>query len=239
MTDKSKRILVVDDEEAIRFGLEESLKAAGYEVTSAADGPDALSRATAHQPDLILLDIMLPGLSGYEVCRQLRDRGIQVPIVMLTARGEEFDKLHGFETGADDYVTKPFSLAELLARVHAVLMRGGQRLDAPRKYTFADCELDLTTRLFYRAGREVTVTRTEFDLLVYFCENEGAALSRDRVMNDVWGTEYYGTQRSLDSFVANLRRKIEPDPHAPRHILTVHGIGYKFIKDPSATASRG
>ncbi len=232
MNERRKRILVVDDEETIRFGLEENLKAAGYEVTTAADGPEALSKATTHPPDLMLLDIMLPGISGYEVCRQLRDRGVQVPVVMLTARGDEFDKLHGFESGADDYVTKPFSLAELLARIHAVLMRGGQRLDAPRKYTFGDCELDLTTRLFYRAGKEVTVTRTEFDLLVYFCENEGAALSRDRVMNDVWGTEYYGTQRSLDSFVANLRRKIEPDPHAPRHILTVHGVGYKFIKDP-------
>ncbi len=232
MTDKQKCILVVDDEEAIRLGLEENLKASGYAVTTAADGPSALSQAIAHQPDLILLDIMLPGLSGYEVCRQLRDRGIPSPVIMITARGDEFDKLHGFEMGADDYVTKPFSLAELLARIRAVLMRGGRRQDAPRKYTFGDCVMDLNTRLLFRDGQEVPVTRTEFDLLAYFCENTGDALSRDRVMNDVWGMEYYGTQRSLDSFVANLRRKIEADPHTPRHILTVHGVGYKFIKDP-------
>ena len=229
MGDKS-RVLVVEDEEAIRLGLEENLAYAGYEVLTAAEGPTALETATRDRPDLVLLDIMLPGLSGFEVCRQLRDKGIEMPVIMLTARGDEFDKLHGFEMGADDYVTKPFSVDELLARVKAVLARGRARSTGPRNYEFDDVLMDLESRTVTKGGDDVTMTRTEFDLLAYFLENEGKALSRDRVMNDVWGTEYYGTQRSLDSFVANLRRKIEKDAHNPLHILTVHGVGYKFVR---------
>ncbi|MBT3191636.1 MAG: response regulator transcription factor [Verrucomicrobia bacterium] len=229
MSDKS-RVLVVEDEEAILLGLAENLSYAGHDVLKACDGPSALEVALRERPDLILLDIMLPGLTGFEVCRQLRDKGLQTPVIMLTARGDEFDKLHGFEMGADDYVTKPFSVDELLARVKAVLARGKARSTGPRTYTFDDVVLDLDSRTLTQAGNDVTVTRTEFDLLAYFLENEGKALSRDQVMNDVWGTEYYGTQRSLDSFVANLRRKIEKDTHNPVHILTVHGVGYKFVK---------
>ena len=229
MSDK-KRILVVEDEEAILLGLEENLAYAGYEVLTASDGPTALELAVQKLPDLVLLDIMLPGLSGFEVCRQIRDKGIEMPVIMLTARGDEFDKLHGFEMGADDYVTKPFSVDELLARVKAVLSRGRARGAGPRMYEFDDVRMDLESRIVTKGGKEVTMTRTEFDLLAYFLQNEGKALSRDRVMNDVWGTEYYGTQRSLDSFVANLRRKIEKDTHNPVHILTVHGVGYKFVK---------
>jgi len=229
MSDRS-RVLVVEDEEAILLGLEENLVYAGYDVLTAADGPTALECATNEIPDLILLDIMLPGLSGFEVCRQLRDKGMEMPVIMLTARGDEFDKLHGFEMGADDYVTKPFSVDELLARVKAVLSRGRARSAGPRSYEFDDVRMDLESRTVTKGGNDVTMTRTEFDLLAYFLQNEGKALSRDRVMNDVWGTEYYGTQRSLDSFVANLRRKIEKDAHNPVHILTVHGVGYKFVR---------
>jgi DNA-binding response OmpR family regulator len=229
MSDKSC-ILVVEDEEAILLGLEENLAYAGYEVLTASDGPTALETAIEELPDLVLLDIMLPGLSGFEVCRQLRDKGIEMPVIMLTARGDEFDKLHGFEMGADDYVTKPFSVDELLARVKAVLSRGRARGAGPRTYEFDDVKMDLESRMVTKGENDVTMTRTEFDLLAYFLQNEGKALSRDRVMNDVWGTEYYGTQRSLDSFVANLRRKIEKDAHNPVHILTVHGVGYKFVK---------
>jgi len=226
-TDK-QRVLVVEDDEAIMLGLEENLKVAGYEVVSATDGNEALRRGLEDRPDLILLDIMLPGISGYEVCRNLRDQGVQAPVIMLTARQDEFDKLHGFESGADDYVTKPFSIDELLARVKAVLLRGDRRAAGPRNYEFADCTLDMDSRTLTRKGKDIGLTRTEFDLLAYFCANEGKALSRDQVMNDVWGTEYYGTQRSLDSFVASLRAKIEKNPHKPQHILTVHGVGYKF-----------
>ncbi len=229
MSDTKTRILVVEDEEAIRLGLEENLAYAGYDVLTAADGPTALETALQERPDLILLDIMLPGLSGFEVCRQLRDKRIGMPVIMLTARGDEFDKLHGFEMGADDYVTKPFSIDELMARVKAVLARGRVQSTGPRSYEFDDVIMDLDSRTLAKGGNDVTMTRTEFDLLAYFLENEGKALSRDRVMNDVWGTEYYGTQRSLDSFVANLRRKIEKDARKPLHILTVHGVGYKFV----------
>ena len=224
------RILVVEDEEAILLGLAENLIYAGYEVLKASEGKSAVELAVNERPDLILLDIMLPGLTGFEVCRQLREKGMQMPVIMLTARGDEFDKLHGFEMGADDYVTKPFSVDELLARVKAILLRGRAQERGPRTYTFDDVVLDLDSRTLARAGEDVTVTRTEFDLLAYFLANEGKALSRDQVMNDVWGTEYYGTQRSLDSFVANLRRKIEKDTHNPVHILTVHGVGYKFMR---------
>jgi DNA-binding response OmpR family regulator len=229
MMDASRpTVLVVDDEEAILLGLEETLKSEGYQVITASDGPTAFALAVEHNPDLVLLDIMLPALSGYEVCRKMRAEGIQSPVIMLTARGDEFDKLHGFEVGADDYVVKPFSLGELLARVKAVLARGGRRADTPRAYQFGRCLLDMDARTLQVAGKDVTCTRTEFDLLAYFCRYPGKALSRDVLMRDVWGTEYYGTQRSLDSFVATLRKKVEIDPHAPLHILTVHGVGYKF-----------
>jgi len=222
--------LIVDDEDSILMGLEENLLYTGYDVITASDGPSALETAQKEMPDLILLDIMLPGLSGFEVCRRLRDKGMQVPIIMLTARGDEFDKLHGFEMGADDYVTKPFSTDELLARVKAVLARGRAASSGPRTYEFDDIVLDCDCRTMTKGGSDITMTRTEFDLLAYFLENEDKALSRDQVMNDVWGTEYYGTQRSLDSFVATLRRKIEKDPHNPEHILTIHGVGYKFVR---------
>ncbi|MFC1453321.1 response regulator transcription factor [Verrucomicrobiota bacterium] len=230
MSEEQQRILVVEDDEALMLGLEENLKFAGYEVITAADGIAALAKAEAEKPDLLVLDIMLPGISGYDVCRKLRDNGMQAPVIMLTARQDEFDKLHGFEMGADDYVTKPFSVDELLARVKAILMRGKTRQPQDRKHEFGECVLDLESRVLSRKGREMQLTRTEFDLLAFFCLNEGRALSRDLVMNEVWGTDYYGTQRSLDSFVSSLRAKIEMDPHKPKHIRTVHGVGYKFIK---------
>jgi two-component system alkaline phosphatase synthesis response regulator PhoP len=225
------RVMVVEDEEAIMLGLVENLKAADYEVVSAGDGIRALKLAQESSPDVMILDLMLPGMSGYEVCRELRGRGLQMPIVMLTARQEEFDKLHGFEMGADDYVTKPFSINELLARIKAILARGRTRSAGPRRYGFGDFTLDLDTRLLTRRGKTVTLTRTEFELLAYFCRNEGKALSREAVMNDVWGSTYFGTQRSLDSFVANLRAKIEAKASKPTHILTVHGVGYKFVRE--------
>ena len=226
------RILVVEDEKAILLGLEENLKFAQYDVMTASDGPTALDKAMNQKPDLILLDLMLPGMSGYDICRKLRDAGKRMPIIMLTARQDEFDKLHGFEMGADDYVTKPFSVNELLARIKAVLKRGIQGAAPGGRHEFGDCVLDLDARTLTRKGKNLLVTHTEFDLLAYFCRHEGLALSRDRVMNDVWGQEYFGTQRSLDSFVASLRAKIEPDPHQPRHIQTLHGVGYKFVKNP-------
>lgn len=229
MTDKQK-ILIVEDEEAIMLGIAENLKFAGYEVITAVDGEQGLKKGMEARPDLILLDVMLPGMSGYDICRKLRDAGKQMPIVMLTARGDEFDKVHGFEMGADDYVTKPFSINELLARISAILKRGERKSDVSKTYVFGDCTLDGESRILTKKGKEIVLTRTEFDLLAYFCENAGKALSREVVLNDVWGMEYFGTQRSLDSFVASLRSKIEDKSGKPRHILTVHGVGYKFVR---------
>jgi DNA-binding response OmpR family regulator len=225
-----QKVLVVEDDESIRLALEENLKFEGYAVTTAHDGATGLKLATEKSFDLMLLDIMLPGASGYDICRKERDAGNQTPIIMLTARGEEFDKLHGFEMGADDYLTKPFSIKELLARIKAVLARGKRIEAGGEEHAFGDCVLDMDSRILTRAGKEVRLTRTEFDLLAYFCQNEGSALSREQVMRDVWGTEYLGTQRSLDSFVAALRSKIEKKASKPHHILTVHGVGYKFVK---------
>jgi DNA-binding response OmpR family regulator len=242
MKERKHTILIVEDDEALMLGLEENIKFAGYDVITAGDGTRGLKLAMESKPDLILLDIMLPGMSGYDICRKLRDGGMQMPIVMLTARQDEFDKLHGFEMGADDYVTKPFSINEVLARIKAILLRGSRRAaKGPAKYECGEFVLDLEARVLRRRKEgkgkrgedefeEQELTRTEFDLLAYFCANEGKALSREQVMNDVWGTEYYGTQRSLDSFVASLRAKVEKKPSEPQHILTVHGVGYKFVR---------
>lgn len=227
---EQKSILVVEDEEAILMGITENLKLEGYRLFTATNGADGLKLGIEKRPDLIILDIMLPSMSGYEVCRKLRDHKLQMPIIMLSARQEEFDKLHGFEMGADDYITKPFSVKELLARINAVLKRG-RKIDTPlQNYSFGDFELDMKARVLLKKGKEIKLTKTEFDLLSYFLENEGQALSRDVVMNRVWGVEYYGTQRSLDSFVAMLRHKVEKEASKPKHILTVHGVGYKFMK---------
>ncbi len=242
MSDTQHTILIIEDDDAIMLGLEENLKVSGYKALTASTGNKGLDIALTKKPDLILLDLMLPDISGYEICRRIRDRGMDTLIVMLTARGEEFDKIHGFEVGADDYVTKPFSINELLARLKAILSRGKKSKQYQREYTFDDFLLNTEERMLYRRGgkkgkkgsksqdqwQSLPLTRTEFDLLAYFCANDGRALSRDELMNEVWGQDYFGTQRSLDSFVATLRGKIESDPRNPRHILTIHGVGYKF-----------
>ncbi|MBN2300975.1 MAG: response regulator transcription factor [Lentisphaerae bacterium] len=230
MTTAKQTILVAEDDEAIMLGLKENLKFAGYEVLTTKNGVDTLEKGMSLSPDLILLDIMLPGMSGYDVCRKLRDAGRQMPILMLTARTDEFDKVHGFEMGADDYVTKPFSINELLARIAAILRRASRKTNSAARYEFGDCVLDGESRILTKSGKEIPLTRTEFDLLAYFCEHDGKALSREVVLNEVWGTEYFGTQRSLDSFVASLRGKIEEKAGKPKHILTIHGVGYKFVK---------
>ncbi len=225
---KPKTILIVEDDEALMLGLEENLTVAGYRVLKATSGPEGLKLALDRKPDLVLLDVMLPGASGYDVCRSLREKKVFIPVIMLTARKDEFDKLVGFDMGADDYVTKPFSIKELLARVKAVLARREQPATGQEQYRFGDCVLDTPSRTLTLRGKDVPLTRTEFDLLAYLLANEGKSLSRETLLRDVWGMEYYGTQRSLDTFVAMLRAKIEKNPKSPRHILTVHGVGYKF-----------
>ena len=227
---KQKTVLVIEDDESLMLGLDENLKVAGYRVLTAATGSEGVKLAVERTPDLLVLDIMLPDMSGYDVCRTLRNKRLTVPVIMLTARKEEADKLAGFDAGADDYVTKPFSIKELLARVKVVLTRAEKPSTGTKQYRFGDCVLDTAARTLTLKGKELPLTRTEFDLLAYLAANEGVSLSRETLMRDVWGLEYFGTQRSLDTFVAMLRTKIEKNPHKPRHILTVHGVGYKFAK---------
>jgi two-component system alkaline phosphatase synthesis response regulator PhoP len=221
-------VLIIEDDESLMLGLEENLNVAGYRVMTAASGGAGLKLAIDRKPDLILLDLNLPDLGGYEICKNLREQRNPAAIIMLTARKEESDKLRGFELGADDYVTKPFSIKELLARVNAILMRADRKVEKGVQFRFGDFVLDMDTRALTTKGKDVELTRTEFDLLAYMLANEGKSLSRETLLRDVWGTEYYGTQRSLDTFVAMLRSKIEKKSNAPRHILTVHGVGYKF-----------
>ena len=222
------RILIVDDEPAIVRGLEDNLRFEGYETLAASSGEQGLARALGEAPDLVLLDVTMPGRSGWDVCRELRQRGLDVPIIMLTARGEEADRVRGLELGADDYVTKPFSLRELLARVRAVLRRPGPR----RKFeelAFGDVRVHQRGRRVTRAGREVRLTRKEYDLLVYLAGHQGDVVTRERLLDEVWGYERFPTTRTVDTHVLRLRRKLEADPDRPRFIHTVHGQGYRFV----------
>jgi two-component system alkaline phosphatase synthesis response regulator PhoP len=221
------RILIIDDEPEMIRGLEDNLRFEGYQTLSATNGADGLDLALREGPDLVLLDIMMPRLSGWDVLRGLRAKQRDLPVIMLTARGEEVDRVLGLELGADDYVTKPFSLRELLARVRAVLRRPGprQRLET---FAFGDVRLHVRARQVFRAGREVRLTRKEFELLHYLVEHPGEVITRDRLLDEVWGYEQFPTTRTVDTHVLRLRQKLERDPERPVHLLTVHGQGYRF-----------
>ena len=221
------RILIIDDEPEMVRGLEDNLRFEGYQTLSATNGADGLDLALREGPDLVLLDIMMPRLSGWDVLRGLRAKERDLPVIMLTARGEEVDRVLGLELGADDYVTKPFSLRELLARVRAVLRRPGprQRLET---FAFGDIRLHVRARQVFRAGREVRLTRKEFELLHYLAEHPGEVITRDRLLDEVWGYEQFPTTRTVDTHVLRLRQKLERDPERPVHLLTVHGQGYRF-----------
>ena len=229
----STRILLVEDEPDMVLGLKDNFEFEGYEVLTASDGAAGLERARALKPDLVVLDIMLPKLSGLEVCKALRSEGFDKPIIMLTARGQEIDKVVGLELGADDYVTKPFSIRELLARVRAILRRsdGGKRKLA--RYQFADVELDFETYRGTRAGQALEMSPREFELLRYLIEHKGNTVTREQLLEDVWGYENYPSTRTVDTHIAKLRAKIGDSGSEPRFILTIHGMGYKFI-DPAA-----
>jgi two-component system alkaline phosphatase synthesis response regulator PhoP len=224
-------ILIVDDEPEIVRGLEDNLRFEGYATIAATNGSDALALATREAPDLILLDVMMPAMSGWDVCRQLRRQGVDVPIIMLTARGEEADRVQGLELGADDYVTKPFSLRELLARVRAVLRRPGPR-EKFDEFAFDDVRVHRRGRQVFKAGQEVSLTRKEFDLLMYLVEHRGEIVTRDRLLDEVWGYEQFPTTRTVDTHVLRLRQKLERDPDRPAFILTVHRQGYRFAAPP-------
>jgi len=225
------KILIVEDEPDMILGLKDNFEFEGYEVITAADGNAGLERARAVKPDLLVLDIMLPKLSGLEVCKTLRGEGFESPIIMLTARGQEIDKVVGLELGADDYVTKPFSIRELLARVRAILRRSEGKKKRLARYRFADVELDFEA---YRAKKDdeaLDLSPREFELLRYLIERKGETVSRDRLLEDVWGYESYPSTRTVDTHIAKLRAKIGDSGSEPRYILTIHGSGYKFV-DP-------
>ncbi|WP_342505421.1 response regulator transcription factor [Sporosarcina sp. FSL K6-2383] len=229
---KQKKILIVDDEQPIRTLLEYNLQQAQYETISAADGEEAVQQAELEKPDLILLDLMLPKMDGLDVCKTLRQRGVDIPIIMLTAKGDEFDKVLGLEIGADDYMTKPFSPREVVARVKAVLRRSGDAAARSEDNNSVMSSGALTVHpeqyVAYLNNEELEFTPKEFELLVYFMQNKNRVLSRDQLLSAVWNYDFAGDTRIVDVHVSHLREKIEENTKKPAFIKTVRGIGYKF-----------
>jgi len=232
MTMKTK-VLIVEDDPHILLGLEEVLKSDGFDVAVCSRGDQAIDAVRKHRPALVLLDVMLPGLSGYDICKQLRAKKVATPILMLTAKGQEIDKVVGLDLGADDYVTKPFGVRELLARIHALLRRTATALSteasAQAPFQIGAATIDPKT---FQLKREKTVeelTPKELKLLQLFAAHPGEVLSRDRLLNEVWGYNYYGTTRTLDQVIVQLRKKLGDNGDDPKHILTVHGVGYKLV----------
>jgi DNA-binding response OmpR family regulator len=223
------RILVVEDDPAILRGLSDNLRLESYEVVTAKDGEAGDRLVREGSPDLIVLDLMLPRLSGYELCRKLRSEGVTTPILMLTARGEEADRVLGLDLGADDYVTKPFSIRELLARIRALLRRSRPARAMPDTVRFEDVTVDFRSYEASRAGVPVEMTPKEYQLLRLLVARAGEVVTRDELLNEVWGYDSYPNTRTVDNHVASLRAKLEPDKTSPRHIQTVHGVGYKFV----------
>jgi DNA-binding response OmpR family regulator len=229
------KILIAEDDANIRLGLVATLESDGYSVTAASDGAQALRLFPQEKFDLVVLDIMMPKASGYDVCRELRARGTRVPVLFLTAKGEEIDKVVGLKLGADDYVTKPFGVHELLARVEALLRRGKTATEGkpstdalPPVFRLGPAEIDRRKFTVSIGGRATTLTARELKLAEVFATRAGEVLTRDALLNTVWGVEYFGTTRTLDQHVAQLRKKIEPSADAPSVIVTVHGVGYRY-----------
>lgn len=226
------KILVVEDDPHILMGLEELLGSEGFDVASCDRGDAALEAVLHHKPSLVILDVMLPGKSGYDVCKEIRARKVTAPILMLTAKGQELDKVVGLNLGADDYVTKPFGLRELLARIEALLRRThGQDSPDPGTEPFEIGQASIDPRTFeLKRGKRVdSITAKELKLLQVFHQHPGEVLSRDRLLNDVWGYNYYGTTRTLDQVIVQLRKKLGDNGDAQKHLLTVHGVGYKLV----------
>lgn len=222
-----RRVLVIEDDANITLGLRINLEAEGYDVFTSPDGEDGIEKARRELPDLIILDIMLPKLNGFEVLQTLRRERLAMPIIMLSARTGEIDKVTGLELGAEDYVAKPFSLAELLARVRAALRRGPSQ-SRPRAHVFGDVRVDVHARTVTKSGAPVEMTATEFDVMTCLIESNGSALTREAIFTRVWGPNHHGTPRTIDNFVQQLRAKLESDAQAPRYFLTVRGVGYRF-----------
>ena len=223
------RVLVVEDDAAILRGLTDNLEAESYVVLTAKDGEAGYAILEKEEPDLVILDLMLPKLSGYEICQRARSEGMTVPILMLTAKGTESDRVLGLDLGADDYVTKPFSVRELLARVRALLRRGQSADAVPDELEFDDVVVDFKSFEARKGGEVIKLTRKEFDTLRFLAGRRGEVVRRDELLREVWNYKRYPTTRTVDNHVASLRSKIEKDPSDPRHLLTVHRVGYKLV----------
>jgi len=224
-----EKILIIEDEESVLMALEIDLKIEGYEVSSAKDGVTGLTMAKEKGYDLIILDIMLPEMNGFEVCKQLRQSGIMTPVLMLTAKSQEIDKVLGLELGADDYVTKPFSPRELRARVNALIRRVKQTQQGIDRYQFGDVDVDFKKYEAKKGGEPVSLTALEFAILNYLIKNKDQVVSRDSILDKVWGKDVFVYPRTVDTHISNLRKKIENDPENPEYIFGVRGVGYKFV----------
>jgi DNA-binding response OmpR family regulator len=225
-----KRVLIIEDDIAILRGLKDNLEAEHFEVSSENDGAKGYQMAKKRQFDVILLDIMLPSMNGMEICKQLRSDGIQAPILMLTSKGTELDKVMGLEIGADDYLTKPFSIRELIARVKALLRRQATVVSNLDEYTIDDIHLDFKKQEARKGIKVVSFSAKEYELLKYFVEREGQVITRAQLLDDVWGYESTPTTRTVDNYILGLRKKLETHPSKPKHLLTIHTAGYKFVK---------
>lgn len=222
------RLLVIEDEAPMRTALVETLKAEGYRVMAAADGPSGLELACTESFDLVLLDVMMPGLDGFALCRELRKRGRTLPVLMLTAKGQVDDRVEGLDSGADDYLVKPFSLRELLARVRALLRRKEREESVGNELTIGSCSIDFTKRLLKRGGSSHTLSEKETGMLRLLATHAGETVSREKFLDVVWGYHAYPSTRTVDNFIAALRAKLEDDPSHPRHLITVRGSGYRL-----------
>ena len=228
---RKARVLIVENDTSLLFGLKKNLQFEGYEVFTAADGEAGLGMAVDERPDLIVLDVMLPRMNGFEVCEVLRSHEIETPVIFLTAKSLPADKITGLNIGGDDYMTKPFSVEELLARIKTVLRRVYSA--SGKKLTMGPLEIDLSGRAVKLHGKEVGLTSKEFELLCFMARNSGKVMPRENILQKVWGFNYYGTARTIDNFINRLRQKIEEDPLKPRFLLTVRGVGYKFAPPSS------
>lgn len=223
------RVLIIEDEPAMQAGLRDNLEVEGYDVDVAGDGRTGLEKMTEQEHDLVILDVMLPRLSGFDVLKQARAKGVKSPVIMLTAKGEEIDKVLGLELGADDYITKPFSLRELLARVKAVLRRAEGSGPAVGKLRIGAVDIDFGSYSAVKNGTAVLMTPKEFDVLKFLCEHRNQTVTRDLLLTGVWGYDESISTRTVDNFILRLRQKLEDDPAHPRIILTIHGAGYKLV----------
>lgn len=223
------KILIVEDDETMLKGLRDAFEHNGFSVLAAKDGESGLQFAENNGPDIIILDVMLPRTDGFEVCRTLRKRGVTIPIIMLTARAEEIDKVVGLEIGADDYVTKPFSTRELLARVKAHLRRTTEKILTLDRYEFGNVTLDFAAFKTFKNKKQIDLTSTEYSLMKALIQHRGEVVPREKILNEVWGYDSYPSSRTVDNHILNLRQKLEDNPQKPEFIHTIHGLGYKFV----------